>query len=140
MLRTIGNGLVCLAVSLAMGCTEDNARPSAKIEGTVLLDGKPLEVGSVHFTSPQTGETAYANLGPGGKYVVEFPEVDLGQSYQVAVSEPVIELEDATAVAPPPPKDARKIPPKYSNRTTSGITIEVDQGGTLTRDIELSSS
>ena len=139
MFRTIGSGLVCLAVSLALGCTGEATRPSAKIEGTVLLDGQPLEVGSVHFTSPQTGETAYANLSPGGKYVVEFPEVDLGQRYQVAITKPVVELEHATDVAPAQPK-MPKIPAKYSDRTTSGIVIEVDQGGTLTRDIELSSS
>lgn len=140
MFRAIGSCLLLIAGSLAVGCGGGDARPGATIEGTVLLDGQPLEMGSVHFTSPQSGETTYANLDSNGKYAVEFPKVDVGQRYLISVDKPVFVAEDAYAPLPPQPKMKRKIPPKYTSRTNSGLEVEIEKGGKLTHDIELSSS
>lgn len=103
------------------------------------MDGKPLEQASVHFTSPLTGESAYANVEPGGTYRIPFPEVDIGEVYEVAVRKPVIEVEYATDAPKSQPKTT-KIPDKYANRRTSGLTFKVESGGPQTYDIELSGS
>ncbi|MBA2113467.1 hypothetical protein [Bremerella alba] len=121
-----------------LGCNQRSARPSVTIEGTVTVDETPLPQGSIHFTSPLTGESAYVNLQPDGTYAVSFPEADLGEAYEVSIQKPQIELEDAHAKAERIKMDV-KIPPKYAHRTTSGLTFTVQEGGTQTFDVELSS-
>ncbi|MEX1040048.1 MAG: hypothetical protein WDZ51_05435 [Pirellulaceae bacterium] len=125
-------------VMLALGCGAGEARPSAEIQGIVNLDGSPLEQGSVHFTSSRTGETAYANLAPGGTYSVSFPQVDLGEIYEVSVGKPVVDEQDAHALeANPPAAMTVRIPPIYSNRTTSGLSLAIDKKGVQRFDIDL---
>ena len=131
--------LLLCSSAVCLGCSGRSTRPPATIEGTVTLDGKPLPQGSVHFTSPLTGESAYVNLEPGGTYSVTFPETDVGEAYEVSVRKPEIEEDDAHARVAPVKMDV-KIPPKYTDRTTSGLTYEVQEEGTQTFDIELTSS
>ncbi|MEW4455208.1 hypothetical protein AB1L30_21245 [Bremerella sp. JC817] len=121
------------------GCSGKSSRPSATIEGVVRYNGQPLEQASVHFTSPLTGESAYANLENGGKYVIEFPEADVGQKYEIAVRRPYIEVEDAHSAPKIIPMKVA-IPSKYHHRTTSGLSFQLEQGGMQTFDIELSKS
>ena len=131
--------LVVLAGAILLGCSGKPSRPSATIEGTVRYNGEPLEQASVHFTSPLTGESAYANLEPGGKYSLFFPEVDVGQRYEIAVRRLYIEVENAHD----PPKIIPmkvKIPSKYHNRTTSGLSFQLEQPGLQSFDIELTRS
>jgi len=124
---------------LVTGCQGRGSRPPADIQGVVLLDGKPLEQASVHFTSPRTGESAYANVESGGKYRVPFPEVDIGEVYEVAVRKPIMDVEYATDAPMSQPKTV-KIPEKYANRRTSGLTFKIESGGPQTFDIELEGS
>ncbi len=130
--------LLCSGV-VSFGCSGRSARPPATIEGVVTLDGEPLPQGSIHFTSPLTGESAYVNLEPGGTYSVTFPEADVGEAYEVSIQKPQIEEDDAHARVAPVKMDV-KIPPKYTDRTTSGLTYEIQDGGTQTFDVELTSS
>ncbi|MEW4565415.1 carboxypeptidase-like regulatory domain-containing protein [Bremerella sp. JC770] len=123
----------------AVGCQARSSRPPAEIQGVVRLDGKPLEQASVHFTSPRTGESAYANVEPGGTYRIPFPEVDIGELYEVAVRQPIVEVEYATDAPTSQPKTIH-IPGKYANRRTSGLTFKIEAGGSQTFDIELSGS
>ncbi|UUO06854.1 hypothetical protein M4951_00735 [Blastopirellula sp. J2-11] len=138
MLRFFTIWIVVISAGLLGGCGGEKERPSAVIQGVVTLGGQPLGQGSVHFTSPQTGESAYANIGPEGNYSVEFPFVDLGQAYQVSIGKTVVEETDAHALAvnPPPPMSV-KIPPKYSERTTSGLSVTIEHEGETQYDIAL---
>ena len=137
MNRPVWIGLaVSLALGMTFGCGTGDSRPSAEIQGVVQFDGQPLEEGSVHFSSTKSGETAYANLGPGGAYTVTFDEVDAGQVYEVAVTKPVNEELDAHAFEASQQAPTVSIPPKYTNRATSGLSLTV-QGGTQTYDINL---
>ena len=89
-----------VAVLLAQGCSGDpNVRPSVEISGTVTLDGAPLQQASIQFTSSKSGESAYANLDENGNYSVSFPQADVGSAYEVTISPPVVEEENAMALA-----------------------------------------
>lgn len=138
--RTMHAGVLIAILGLMLtGCQGRSSRPPAEIQGVVRLNGEPLEQASVHFTSPRTGESAYANVEPGGTYRIPFPEVDVGELYEVAVRKPVIEVEYATDAPKSQPKTV-KIPDKYANRRTSGLSFKIESGGTQTYDIELSGS
>lgn len=127
------------AIGMTLGCGGDRQRPAAEIQGQVRLDGEPLSQGSVHFTSPRSGETAYANLDSSGRYSVRFDQVDVGEVYEVSVSTPVIDEQDAHAVVAPQKMNVT-IPSKYTNRTTSGLSLTIEDAGTHEFDIDMSSS
>jgi len=127
--------LFCLGCS---GGTDE--RPPIEITGTVTLDGKPLKDGSIHFTSPKTGETAYANLDGSGMYTISFPKADINSAYEVTIKPPVVEEQDAMALAEKPQKKTEtKIPAKYSDRTTSGLTTKIEQEGTTEANFDIKS-
>lgn len=131
--------MIALFGLMLTGCQGRSSRPPADIHGVVRLDGKPLEQASVHFTSPRTGESAYANVEPGGIYRIPFPEVDIGELYEIAVRKPIVEVEYATDAPTSQPKTT-KIPDKYANRRSSGLTFKIESGGPQTFDIDLSGS
>lgn len=129
---------ICLTV-LMVGCggSEHDRRPQAEFTGVVTLDGKPLEEGSIHFVSPQTGETAAVNLGSGGAYSLVFPAVDIGAEYQVLIRNTMPpEALDASNL-PPIPKMTITLPKKYTDRMTSDLKAKVEQGGKNTFDFNL---
>lgn len=132
--------VLMLAVFVSAGCGGGDERPSASIQGTVMLDGEPLSVGSVQFTSTKTGESAYANLDDTGRYLVKFPEADIGTEYQVTVGKPVEENVDANELAMNPPEPVKiRIPQRYWNRATSGLTTTISSAGENTFNIDLRS-
>jgi len=136
---TYSGSIVAMVCLVVVGCQGRSSRPSAEIQGVVRMDGKPLEQASVHFTSPRTGESAYANVEPGGTYRIPFPEVDIGELYEVAVRKPILQVEYATDAPTSQPKTTH-IPGKYADRRTSGLTFKIEEGGQQTFDIELSGS
>lgn len=114
-----------LVIFLLPGCGGEKSRPRAKVHGTIQLDGKPLSEGSVQFTSTKTGEAAFTNLTPDGKYTLEFAQIDLATPYDVTVQAMVDENLDAIAqLEKPAEKKKSPIPRKYSDRTTSGLKAE----------------
>lgn len=117
---------VCLcAAMILVGCSGGKTRPGAKIHGTIRLDGKPLSEGSVQFTSTRTGEAVYVNLTSDGQYLLDFPEIDVATSYDVTVQAVIDENQEALAMLEnPPDKKKNLIPPKYSDRKTSGLKAD----------------
>lgn len=130
------------ALLFAAGCASENeVRPPAVIAGAVTLDGEPLSSGSVQFTSPRTGESAFANLDGNGQYRVEFPAADVGATYDVTVGPEVNDNEDATAMLENNQAPAESpVPAKYRDRATSGLTFTLTADGENTFDIPLSSN
>jgi len=129
--------LFCL---LLAGCPADDSRPVAEFTGQVSFDGQPMGEGSIHFTSPKTGEGFNANIGEDGKYTVKVGFADVGEVYEVVVSE--------TLVNPPgtpmnqlkvPPKLSVKLPNRYRARPTSGLKAKLEKAGTNTANFELTS-
>ncbi|WP_339734343.1 carboxypeptidase-like regulatory domain-containing protein [uncultured Gimesia sp.] len=137
------NFIACLLfmTALLVGCSgEADSRPAVEIKGTITLDGAPLQQASIQFTSPKTGESAYANLDADGNYSISFPKADIGAEYEISVTPPVVEEENAMALAEiPKEKTATKIPAKYSNRSTSGLKTIIKQAGSNEADFELKS-
>lgn len=133
-------GLLACWVLLA-GCGgDDDDRPTATIIGQVTLDGAPLSSGSIQFTSPKTGESAYANLDSEGRYRVTFPKADVGSDYDVTVGRAVDENQDPTALAEDMPKPGpNPVPRKYSDRTTSGLKATIANPGENQFDVHLKS-
>lgn len=130
-----------ISVSFLAGCGGDtDSRPAVEIKGTVTLDGAPLQEASIQFTSPKTGESAYANLDQNGQYAITFPKADIGTDYEITITPPVVEEENAMALAEQANKKPEtKIPAKYSNRTTSGLTAKVEEAGTNEANFDLQS-
>ena len=132
--------LILITTSFS-GCNgSTDSRPAVEINGTVTLDGDPLQEGSIQFSSPKTGESAYANLDANGHYSISFPQADIGTEYEIIVNPPVVEEENAMALAEKPKaKSTMKIPAKYSNRTTSGLKAKIQQAGSNEANFELKS-
>lgn len=130
--------LAVIGMAMSAGCGGPTDRPQVRVTGVVTLDGAPLTFGSVQFTSTKTGETAYANLDDDGRYMVTFPEADLGVEYEVTVGQPVDDELDATALLENPPEATRNvIPRKYSSRATSGLTVLISDSGETQFDVNL---
>ncbi len=130
--------IAAACLTFLAGCKNANQRPAASISGRVTLDGAPLSAASIQFTSPKTGESAYANLDADGRYKVTFPQADLGADYEVSFGPPVDEDVDATALAEnPQPRATSPIPKKYTERTTSGLKANVATAGDNTFDVQL---
>jgi len=131
----IGTALLCvggLVVSLGLsGCSGNgDSRPQSEFFGVVTFDDKPMEEGSIHFTSPKTGESAFCNLGEGGAYQVTFPGGDLNESYEVTIKEAVVDTEGIPAhEMPPPVKLSVSLPQRYRQRPTSGLRATLEKPG-----------
>ena len=131
--------IACCLIGFS-ACSKAPQRPPMSIAGVVKLDGEPLSAGSVQFTSLATGESAYVNVSPEGKYEIRFPEGDIGLEYGISVGPPVDSEVDATQVAEnPPPKVKQTIPGHYSNRMKSGLSTVIKNAGENKYDIELTS-
>ena len=133
----------CCFISTAClsGCSGDtDSRPAVEIKGIVTLDGSPLQEASIQFTSPKTGESANANLDASGQYSISFPKADIGSVYEITITPPVVDEQNAMALAEQPKeKAANKIPAKYSSRTSSGLTTQIEQAGNHEANFDLKS-
>lgn len=111
-------GLAASACLLA-GCTP-NYPETAKVEGTVTLDGRPLVAGEVRFYAEHGGQ-ASGPIHEDGNFRLTTFLVEDG-----AV------LGTHTAVVVPPTDGSGSplmaIPQKYQDPATSGLTYEVKRG------------
>ena len=136
-----GAGLVGIVLVLLSGCGRTEIRPPGSFSGVVTLDEKPLESGSIQFTSLRSGEAAYCNLDTVGRYSVKFPEADLGTEYQVTVGQPIEEEVDAIdSLSKPVSKAKNSVPVRYGNRGTSGLSATLKLSGDNQNDFHLQSS
>lgn len=119
------------------GCGES----FATVTGTVTLDGKSVDAGTVTFT-PTSGP-AIAKEIINGAYQVD--RVPLGNAGVSVIGPPDVKNEADRGMAqklgkapPPPPPPATKIPLKYADPATSGLKYTVKRGDNSYK-IELSS-
>lgn len=111
--------LACVLLAL-FGCSESSTLTS--VVGTVLLDGKPLAHGSV-TTLPKTGRGAVGAIDDQGRFEL----VTRGQGTGVPAGVhrvAVVAFQDPGATD----LEGRReiiVPQRYTNPTTSGLTIEV---------------
>ena len=110
-----------------------------EVSGKVTLDGEPISESTVWFSCHRSGTEFNAKLGPDGTYALSIPDVEIGETYGVFIGgiEPGEdeEDEDGNPKATIPPK----VPAKYLEGSTSGLTAIVDKESGLTLDFELTS-
>lgn len=118
-----------------VGCGGDEiSKPTATVEGKVLLNDQPVE-GTVVFQSPDTGGIFSSELDASGQFNIE--QVEVG-SYTVYVTPPQL------TTPPEGPEDAKKseelksdIPAGYENIETSDLRANVEEGKTNSFTFEL---
>lgn len=114
--------VVCAALISCLGCGND--RPACvPVSGQVLIDGEPLEYGTVQVI-PENGRAAQGKIGENGRfqltttYLDEKKEGCLPGNHQVTVI--ANESIDAQSQRWHAPKE-------YADPTTSDLTIEVTE-------------
>ncbi|QDT42605.1 hypothetical protein Pan241w_26910 [Gimesia alba] len=124
--------VLCLLVT---GCTQGptDTPPLARVNGKVMLDGKPLPSGSVQFTPDKnrgtTGRMALGNINEDGTF--ELMTIRSGDGAQVGYHLVAIESYASAAFDPNQPvNQAPKslIPKHYTDPETSELTAEVKSG------------
>lgn len=116
-----------------------------ELHGTVRYNGKPLEQGNIQFLA-RDGIPRTARIGPNGAFSVSLPA---GSAKVMVVSVDERQLGRFTSAmagrgaagvrsAPPrmPKGNFSRIPQRYADWDTSGLTIEVGSG-TTTHDFTL---
>ena len=118
--------LVCLVVA---GCGDKpDLPPTARVSGTVTLDGQPLARGSVQFVP----DTAQGTEGPSGVGYVDEEghyEISTAGAAGAIVGHHKISVKaeadyDQTQISMGP----SLIPRRYNNPDASGLTAEVKEG------------
>lgn len=112
---------LCVVFGLAAltGCGVEK-HTLVKVSGTVLLDGKPLESGSIQVV-PANGRAASAQLGPGGRFTLGTYTNDDGvQAGTHKVS--IVSVEELN-------KTSRRwnAPQEYVDIATSGLEVTIDE-------------
>lgn len=135
--RRIGQA-AWLAAALVISSVTGCGRGGARVSGTVTLDGRPLETGSVQFHPAAAGPVAYGSIDAQGRF-----SLTVG-----AAASPVPPGRyTATVVAVAAPPDAGPnveavpipiTPRKYGDVATSGLTFDL-MPGENTIGIELES-
>ncbi|MDD3587443.1 MAG: carboxypeptidase-like regulatory domain-containing protein [Thermoguttaceae bacterium] len=113
----------CLAMLLAVvpGCGP-KAPATGKVSGKVTLKGAPVTTGSISLYSLAKGTGASSEFDAQGNFKMD--KVPLGK-YAVAVEPPIPEI----VVGGPPKKiEGIKVPDKYADAATSGLSVEVKEG------------
>lgn len=64
--------LVAAILSLAAGCSRSDRPRLGTVEGTVLLDGRPLAGAAVHFTPDGPGRTSLGFTDAAGRYQLRY--------------------------------------------------------------------
>lgn len=113
---------VTLAICIA-GCAEPTIEP-VRVAGMVLIDGKPLDGGTIHFV-PKVGRPASSTILADGSFDMAAESVDrtrlagiLSGKYRVQVSASTI-VDDETI--------QWKAPQHYADFRTSGLEVVVEK-------------
>ncbi len=112
----------CIAIT---GCGRGNF---GTVDGTVTLDGQPLEGGAIAFYPVASGPIYYADVEPDGSYHLKTSSHDnvIPGSYVATVSyrrgrpSPGMSLREIEAL--------EKVPFRYCNRETSDLEFDVVAG------------
>ena len=119
--------LPALAFSLLAGC---GGKGLVSVTGTVTLDGKALDRGSVTFHPVKSGPLGVGKIQPDGRYSIE-----TGNQRGIAPGEYAVTVV-ATADPPKgPPTKGPEVPPtpltpaKYGRPETSGLRYAVPAAG-----------
>ncbi len=131
--------LLLIFSTFLVGCGgEGDTLNRQPVAGTITLDGKPLEKGSITFmpADPQKGNVASAEISA-GTYKIEPSQGLVPGGYRVIISSPSgdtapVDSNELPGQAPPPSPDL--IPPIYNSETT--LNAEITEGENV-KDFQL---
>jgi len=120
--------LVLVGAALGAGCS----RHAARLSGQVSLDGRPLTTGVVTLTPVGEGPSAYAAIGPDGRFSIHTggaAGLDPGE-YVVTVAANADTTGQAAGVEAPGGKGLPPLitPPEYLDRARSPLRVTVVAG------------
>jgi hypothetical protein len=130
---------VALLSLLLGGCSDDSDGLQA-ISGTVIVDGAPVQSGSISFQPTEGQASSSGAVITNGKYTVPRETGLLAGNYRVAISAPMPGTVDKgiehalPGEAPPLAKDL--IPPEWNS--ASAHFIDVKKGGSNSFPFEIS--
>lgn len=117
---------VSAALMFAVGCSGGGTKKIV-VRGTVTYNGQPLDSGMLQFAGPN-GAYAAAVIKADGTY--EITDVTPGET-KVAVQEaPRGSGSSSGGKHQAPPKEPQKIPAKFRDVKTSGVTVMITPGTT----------
>lgn len=130
---TAGLAAAGLALLCLVGCREESGGPSARLQGAVTLDGKPIAEGTINFLPEASGQVSPASTQISeGRY--DARAVPLGKvRVQIIATRETGRM--ITGSSQPVPEVLSIIPPKYAQ----GIPIEVT-GDNAQQDFRLTSN
>lgn len=128
-----------LLVTLLTGCGTNSGELLVPVEGRVLIDGEPMQSGSV-ITTPAEGRGARGTIGEDGHFLLTTR--DAGKGAVVGVHRvAVVAYDHAEALNKNPEAEVTLIvPARYTSPETSGLTIDVKPNETNNFTLELNSS
>jgi hypothetical protein len=139
--RLVGKLACALCLTCACGCGSG----TATVHGKVTLGGRPVTYGSIILASPD-GTARSAALAPDGSYTVK--DVQAGEVRVAVLTPDPARGQRPKRLSGPPAKIAAiakadpsrprwtRVPEKYGNPTTSGITHRVSAGD-VAYDVDL---
>lgn len=113
-------------LAISVGCS--SGEPMGSISGTLTSNGEPCGNCELGFLDPTTKRWTGATVDDQGRFTLR--EINFGK-YQVEVRQ----VLDPHAAGDPPPDD--RIPQKYRDASTSGISFVIDSTDEISLDIEM---
>ncbi len=113
-----------VGLAASYGCGKSHEQETARVFGTVTLDGQPVTTGWVYFT-PQSGRAAKGTIGPDGKFMLGTYSTNDGA---------IVGLHQVTIIAREEgPQDSELpgkslIPERFASSTDSGLSFNVRAG------------
>jgi hypothetical protein len=118
-----------LALAAAVGC--DNRPPTTELKGKVTYKGEQLGGMSLRFVAPD-GREATAQVGFEGAYeavAVPLGTVAVGVVPPAGPAGPPVKLDPKLAASlPKRPTTSAKLPDRFRDPKTSGLTFEIAKG------------
>lgn len=138
--------IVAIALLLLAGCGGHDLE-TARVTGTITLDGKPLPHGTITFT-PKKGRSAIGTIQADGSFTLSTYEKVKGDGAIIGMHRVAVICEEEVAQEKSPsqgldanllPRATRSLIPKiYSGHATSGLTFEVKSGEANVANFQLS--
>ena len=134
--------LLVLSCVVFVGCSGGATLPVEMVEGTITLDGVPVDGATIGFSPIGEGKPAVGRTDATGKYILtatqggEFGKGTMLGKYNVSITKEKAEREltaqelkraDDTGVMPTIPIIS-VVPKKYNDPKSSGLTAEVVKG------------
>ena len=126
--RVLSLSVIAAALAACFGCGPQSqvVKDRAIASGTVTIDGKVLQGGTIRFLSQDGAVNASAMIAEGGKYTTD--RCAVGKS-KVSVETESLKFGNAAAYV--------AIPAKYTSPATSGLEVDLQPGENENIDITL---